>query len=101
MIFFVDKNNPNYIAYRKFRGEMEALIEASDDERLSYVENFLEWYYSEFQDTPSMALVEKLGNFILRPYIGSKPGMEYKILSVYSLERRESKQNAYMDEVKY
>lgn len=100
MIFFADKNNPNYIASKEFRETSPAVIEASDEERLAYVTNFIEEFYREFGGYPNSLLIENLANLLLRPYIGSKEE-EYKILSSYSLDRREQKQVNYLDEVQY
>lgn len=72
------------------------VYKASDQDSVAYVESFLAWYYNEFESVPASPLLEKLANFVLRPYIGDKT-IEHKILSGYSLERRDQKQTNYIE----
>lgn len=103
MTFFADKNTPTYKAIGKLKLEQIELIESSDEERVEYVSEFLEDYWNEHGEKPKIAVRERLANFILRPYIGLKiedgKEVEYKILSSYSIDRREGKQVGYIDEL--
>lgn len=96
MIFFVDKNSPSYLGAQKYRETYKSYVEASDNERLDYIENFIKDFEREFECSPNSFLIESMANLLLRPYIGDK-SMEYKILSVFSLERREQKQVKYIE----
>lgn len=96
MIFFTDKNSPSYLGSQKYKDTFKCYIEASDDERLEYIKNFIDDFEREFGCLPNSFLIENMANLLLRPYIGDK-SMEYKILSVFSLERREKKQVRYIE----
>jgi hypothetical protein len=98
MIFFKDINSPTYRAIGKFRALSLPLADACSGDRIEIVEKFLEEYWEENEELPKQNVLEMMAAFILRPYIGNKED-EYKILSVFSLERRESNQVPYLDDL--
>lgn len=66
----------------------------TDEERLKIVNAFLHEYYAEHRKQPAIAVIERLANYLLVPYTSDKT-MEYKILSVYTLERHRSREQVY------
>lgn len=100
MIYFSDKNTPTYKAHKKLREQSFLLVDACDVKRLEFVNNFLIEYEKEYDDEPAQVIIERLGNFLLRPYIGDK-STEYLILSSYSLDRRQANEACYYEEKRY
>lgn len=95
MIFFTDKNSPTYKALGKFRAT-SARYSSSDEERLEYVNRFLDWYWEEYHHVPDGMVIETLSSFLVKPYTGVK-SMEYPILSVYGLENKRRNEVKYND----
>lgn len=97
MIFFLDKNHPTFIARKEFKEVISTVPEdASGTDRIRITNQFLDQYYCRYNKWPAPAVIERLANFILKPYIGRKDE-EYKILSVYTLERHRSREQVYRD----
>lgn len=100
MIYFTDKNNPTFKALKRLKELTYPLIDAPDAMRLQFANSFLNNYRNEHKENPAGAVIERLGNFLLRPYIGNKDA-EYLILSSYSLERRQANEIIYNDDFCY
>jgi hypothetical protein len=97
LFFFIDPHHPTFKARAKFKEILANLPKLlSDEERLRIVTTFLEEYREEYKVFPTLAVIERLTNFMLKPYVGRK-NEEYKILSEYTLERHRSKEVQYRE----
>ncbi len=97
MIFFIDKEHPTFKARTKLKEIVANIpVDASDRERIEITTYFLAEHFKEYGKHPAPAVVERLGNFVLKPYINKKDE-EYKILSIYTMERHRSREQVYRD----
>lgn len=104
MIFFVDPNHSTSIAKRKWREIQKAADvdnNMSNDQRIALVDEFVEVHRNEHGKFPPPPVLERCANFILKPYISNREE-EYKIISVYTMERQRSReQQMYEDSYEY
>ncbi len=102
MIFFTDPNHSTSKAKMKWRElRMAADPEMTDEERIKLVNDYVEEHRKEYGKFPPPPVLERAANFILRNYISLKTE-EYKIISVYTMERQRSKeQQMYEDSYEY
>ena len=102
MIFFTDPNHSTSKARAKWREIQRASDPAmTDEQRVKLVNNYVEEHRNEYGKFPPPPVLERCANFILKNYISVKKE-EYKILSVYTMERQRSKeQQMYEDTYEY
>lgn len=102
MIFFVDPNHSTSKARAKWREIHRAADpDMTDEQRVALVNDYVEEHRNEFGKFPPPPVLERCANFILKPYISNRD-REYKILSVYTIERQKSReQQMYEDSYEY
>lgn len=102
MIFFSDPNHSTSKAKAKWREIQRAADpNLTDEQRIALVNEFVEEHRNEYGKFPPPPVLERCANFILKPYTSLKTE-EYKILSVYTMERQRSKeQQMYEDTYEY
>ena len=102
MIFFVDPNHSTSIARSAWRNiQRAANPDITVEQRIELVNNYVEGHRNEFGKFPPATVLERCANFILKPFT-SKRDEEYKIISVYTMERHRSReQQLYEDTYEY
>jgi hypothetical protein len=103
MIFFVDPNHSTSIARAAWREIQRAADpDLNDAQRIELVNEYVEGHRQQFGKFPPAAVLERCANFILKPYTSARRDQEYKIISVYTLERHRSReQQMYEDSYEY
>jgi hypothetical protein len=98
----MDPNHSTSIAKMMWRAILkEANQDLSDEQRIESVNAFVEMHRDKYGKFPPASVLERCGNFILKPYISSR-SEEYKIISVYTMERQKSReQQLYEDSYEY
>ena len=92
MIFFLDPNHSTSVAKRMWREIQKAADpDLTDGQRIIIVNEFVERHRNEYRKFPPPPVLERCANFILRSYTSNREE-EYKILSVYTLERHRSRE---------
>ena len=102
MIFFTDPNHSTSKAKVRWREiKNNARTDLTDQERIDLVNEFVEDHRNTYGKFPPPPVLERCANFILMNYISNKDE-EYKILSVYTMERHRSReQQIYEDRYEY
>jgi hypothetical protein len=102
MILFFDPNHSTNTAKRNWRKIRKAADpDLTDEQRIAIVNAFVEEHRDKYGKFPPPPVLERCANFILRPYISNREE-EYKIISVYTMERHRSReQQMYEDSYEY
>lgn len=103
MIFFVDPNHSTSKARAAWREIQKAADpDMTDEQRIALVNDYVEGHRDEYGKFPPAAVLERCANFILQPYTTIRKDLEYRIISVYTLEKHKSReQQLYEDSYEY